>query len=137
MNLTAEELLTSMRYCMGDLGGATCEGCPNAVPRTEDRNGFCECRFNLDREMIRFLEEYVQEKSKYDRKTAPFGTVGRRCYSMEKTGYEVDDLEEMLREDAEDEQYRLHKKASYRYLIVESLLAFLLGMLVHFLFLQG
>lgn len=56
---------------------------------------------------------------------------------MKKTGYEVDDLEEMLREDAEDEQYRLHKKASYRYLIVESLLAFLLGMLVHFLFLQG
>lgn len=64
MNLTAEDLLTSLKYCIGDLGGNSCNGCPNAVPGTEDQNGMCKCRFNLNREMIRFLEASIQEKSK-------------------------------------------------------------------------
>ena len=64
MNLTAEELLTSLKYCMGELGGDSCNGCPNAVPGTEGRDGMCKCRFNLNYEMIRFLEVSIQEKSK-------------------------------------------------------------------------
>lgn len=64
MNLTAEELLTSLKYCMGEFGGASCNGCPNAVPRSEGRDGMCQCRFNLNSEMIRFLEVYTQEKSR-------------------------------------------------------------------------
>lgn len=64
MNLTAEDLLTSLKYCMGDLGGNSCNGCPNAVPGTEDQNGMCKCRFNLNREMIRFLEASIHVKSK-------------------------------------------------------------------------
>lgn len=64
MNLTAEEILTSMKYCMGELGGNSCTGCPNAIEGSENENGMCICRFNLHQEMIRFLESLIQEKSK-------------------------------------------------------------------------
>lgn len=64
MNLTAEELLTSLKYCMGELGGSKCTGCPNSIAGSENASGMCICRFHLQKEMIGFLEAYIQEKSK-------------------------------------------------------------------------
>lgn len=55
-HLTMEELLTSLKYCMMEQGGDTCTGCPNAIPGSENRDGICQCRFNLYKEMIHFLE---------------------------------------------------------------------------------
>lgn len=55
-HLSMEELLTSLRYCKGELGGAGCAGCPNATPGTEDKYGMCKCRFDTTEEMIRILE---------------------------------------------------------------------------------
>ena len=59
-HLTMEELLTSLKYCMGDLGGDSCTGCPNAVPGSENRDGACKCRVNLQREMIHLLESLTK-----------------------------------------------------------------------------
>lgn len=60
-HLTVEEVLTSLKYCKGDLGGDTCLGCPNAVPGSEDKDGFCQCRFNLQGEAIRALESVIHK----------------------------------------------------------------------------
>lgn len=60
-HLTMEELLTSLKYCKGQLGGDTCIGCPNAVPGSEDRDGFCQCRFDKDAEMIHLLESILSK----------------------------------------------------------------------------
>lgn len=57
-HLTAEELLTALKFCKGDLGGSGCIGCPNAIPGTED-HGMCECRFSTCDEMIRLLESII------------------------------------------------------------------------------
>ena len=63
-HLTLEELLTSIKWCRGHIGNPqdNCIGCPNAVPGTEDRDGFCECRFNRDEEMIYVLESIIGNK---------------------------------------------------------------------------
>ena len=53
---------------------------------------------------------------------------------MKKRRDPVEDSDIMFGEDAEDEAYKLYKKRCYRYLIVESLLAFILGGLFHFFF---
>lgn len=60
-HLTMEELLISMKYCKGDLGGDSCEGCPNAVPGSKNEYGLCECRFGLKNEMIRALESVINK----------------------------------------------------------------------------
>lgn len=60
-HLTVEELLTSLKYCKGDLGGDTCLGCPNAVPGSADREGFCRCRLDLKDEAIRVLETMIHK----------------------------------------------------------------------------
>lgn len=62
MNLTPKELLTALKYYQGQLGGKGCIGCPNAIPGSEDRFEMCKCRFNLNMEMIRFLEEYLRKE---------------------------------------------------------------------------
>ena len=60
-HLTAEELLTSLKWCKGYIGNDrdSCEGCPNAVPGTEDTDGFCQCRVNTYDEMIHILEKII------------------------------------------------------------------------------
>lgn len=62
MNLTPKEILTALKYCQGQLGGKGCIGCPNAVPGSEDKFGMSKCRFNLNLEMIDFLEECLRKE---------------------------------------------------------------------------
>lgn len=62
-HLTAEELLTSLKFCKGYLGGSSCAGCPNAIPGTEDEDGTCQCRFDTHDEMIRILESIINKKT--------------------------------------------------------------------------
>ncbi|MGM9584386.1 MAG: hypothetical protein ACI3V1_02500 [Faecousia sp.] len=62
MNLTPKELLTALKYCQCQLGGAGCDGCPNQVPDSTDKYGLSKCRFNLNLEMIDFLEEYLRKE---------------------------------------------------------------------------
>ena len=61
-HLTIEELLQSLKQCKGYIGGDSCEGCPNAVPGTADKDGFCQCRFNTHDEMIYVLESIIKNK---------------------------------------------------------------------------
>lgn len=58
MNLTPKEILPAMKYCHGMIGGPGCKGCPNHKPGGED----CECRFILDNEIMRFLEECARKE---------------------------------------------------------------------------
>lgn len=60
-HLTAEELLLSLKFCKGYLGGAGCVGCPNAKPGTEDEIGMCQCRFDTTDEVIHLLESLVNK----------------------------------------------------------------------------
>ena len=60
-HLTAEELLTALRFCMGYLDGPGCIGCPNAIPGTEDEYGMCKCRINTVDETIRLLESIINK----------------------------------------------------------------------------
>lgn len=61
-HLTPEEILSALKHCIGDLGEDGCDGCPNAIPGTKDKHGLCMCRFNMNREMIRFVESVVGGK---------------------------------------------------------------------------
>ena len=61
-HLTPEELLTSLKYCMGYIGGDSCTGCPNAIPGSEDKDGFCKCRFKTRDEMIHILETIINKE---------------------------------------------------------------------------
>lgn len=61
-HLSMEELLISLKYCKGDLGGSGCTGCPCATPGTEDKYGMCKCRFNLQDEMIHLLETLIKNQ---------------------------------------------------------------------------
>ena len=58
-HLTVAELLAALKQCKSYIGGDTCVGCPNAVPGTEDKDGFCQCRFDTYDETIRILESLV------------------------------------------------------------------------------
>lgn len=62
MNLTPKELLTALKYCQGQLGGKGCIGCPNAIPGSEDIFEMCKCRFNLNLEIMDFLEDYLRKE---------------------------------------------------------------------------
>ena len=62
--LTAEELLTALKYCDGSMGGSGCEGCPNAVPGTVDKHGLCACRYDVVAETIRILENLMKNEVK-------------------------------------------------------------------------
>ena len=55
-HLTLDELITSIKWCHGILGGDTCEGCPNLVPGTLLPDGFGKCRRAIDLEVLRVLE---------------------------------------------------------------------------------
>ena len=61
-HLTVKDLLLSLKYFRGDLGGSGCVGCTNAIPGTEDKYGMCECRFNTADEMIRLLESIIDKQ---------------------------------------------------------------------------
>lgn len=61
-HLTPEELLLSLKYCKGYLGGSGCTGCPNAIPGSEDAYGMCKCRFDTHEEMIHLLETLTSGK---------------------------------------------------------------------------
>lgn len=61
-HLTVEELLASLKHCMGYIGGDSCIGCPNAIPETADRDGFCQCRFKTQDEMIHVLESMIKDQ---------------------------------------------------------------------------
>lgn len=58
-HLTIHELLEALKYCKGYVGGDTCIGCPNAIPGSENRDGFCKCRLNTYDEMIHVLETAI------------------------------------------------------------------------------
>ena len=58
-HLSAQELLVAIKFCKGYNGTTTCEGCPNAVPGSEDQYGMCKCRFDVHDEMIRILEGII------------------------------------------------------------------------------
>lgn len=62
MNLTPNEILTALKYCHGQLGGDGCDGCPNQKPDGEVKYGISECRFSLNDEIMRFLEDYVRKE---------------------------------------------------------------------------
>lgn len=55
-HLTLDELITSLKWCKGIIGGYCCEGCPNLVPGTLDPDGFGKCRFDIYMEALRVLE---------------------------------------------------------------------------------
>lgn len=55
-HLTLDELITSIKWCHGILGGDSCEGCPNLVPGTLRPDGMGKCRCKTDFEVLRFLE---------------------------------------------------------------------------------
>lgn len=61
-HLTVKDLLLSLKYCRGDLGGSGCIGCPNAISGTEDKYGMCKCRFNTTDEVIRLLEFIIDKQ---------------------------------------------------------------------------
>lgn len=61
-HLTMEELLTSLKHCKGYIGEDSCKGCPNAVPGSLDKDGFCQCRFDTNDEMIHLLESILKNK---------------------------------------------------------------------------
>lgn len=58
-HLTVAELLAALKQCKGYAEEKACIGCPNAVPGTESKSGFCQCRFDTDDETIRILESLV------------------------------------------------------------------------------
>ena len=60
-HLSAQELLIAIQYCKGYNGTSACEGCPNAVPGSEDQYGMCKCRFDVHDEMIHILEQIVSK----------------------------------------------------------------------------
>lgn len=62
MNLTPKEILTALKYCQGQLGGDSCDGCPNQKPDGAVKFGVSECRFNLNLEIMDFLEEYLRKE---------------------------------------------------------------------------
>lgn len=62
MNLTPKELLTALKYCHGQLGVDSCDGCPNQKPDSVDKFGVSECRFNLNLEIMDFLEDYLRKE---------------------------------------------------------------------------
>lgn len=55
-------LLESWEYCMGDKGGHSCTGCPNAIPGTEDTDGFCECKINLKKATMAALRAIAEDE---------------------------------------------------------------------------
>lgn len=58
-HLTLEELITSIKYCSGELGGYSCDGCPNLVPGSIGKTGSIgigKCRFSTTSESLRILE---------------------------------------------------------------------------------
>ena len=61
-HLTMQELLISLKQCKNYIGVDSCVGCPNAVPGSEDKDGFCKCRFDTHDEMIHVLESIVNNK---------------------------------------------------------------------------
>lgn len=60
-HLTLEELVTSIKYCKGDLGGRSCLGCPNEIPGSGNPGGLSDCRFDLKDEVIRALEAVINK----------------------------------------------------------------------------
>lgn len=56
-------LLEAWEYCMGDKGEDRCTGCPNAIPGTENEDGFCECKINLKKATIATLRAMVKEEA--------------------------------------------------------------------------
>lgn len=55
-HLTLDELITSIKWCYGILGGDSCEGCPNLVLGTLRPDGCGKCRCDTGLETIRILE---------------------------------------------------------------------------------
>lgn len=55
-HLTLDELITSLKWCHGILGGDSCEGCPNLVLGTLRPDGLGKCRFDIKMEVLRVLE---------------------------------------------------------------------------------
>ena len=56
-HLTLDELITSIKWCHGILGGDTCNGCPNLKPGTlSDFDDLGKCRCDITLEAMRFLE---------------------------------------------------------------------------------
>ena len=58
-HLTPQELMAALKRCCS---WSPCDGCPNAVPGTEDRNGNCDCKFDLYDEMIHILESIIKKE---------------------------------------------------------------------------
>ena len=54
--LTIDELITSIKWCHGILGGDSCKGCPNLELGTLRPYGLGKCRCDITMEAIRFLE---------------------------------------------------------------------------------
>lgn len=52
---------------------------------------------------------------------------------MKKRSEQIDDIEKMLRENAEDERYKAYKQTCYCNLAVKALLFFALGVLIRYL----
>lgn len=55
-HLTLDELITSIKWCHGILGGYSCEGCPNLVFGTLGIDGTGKCRCDINLEALRVLE---------------------------------------------------------------------------------
>ena len=55
-HLTLDELITSIKWCHGILGGDSCTGCPNLVFGTLGLDGLGKCRCDVSLEAMRFLE---------------------------------------------------------------------------------
>lgn len=56
-----KELLEAWAYCMHEKGGDSCTGCPNAIPGTEDDDGFCQCRVDLKKYTVSVLQSLAEE----------------------------------------------------------------------------
>lgn len=55
-HLTLDELITSIKWCHGILGGDSCQGCPNLKLGTLRPYGLGKCRCDISLEAMRVLE---------------------------------------------------------------------------------
>lgn len=55
-HLTLDELITSIKWCHGVIGGYSCKGCPNLKLGTLRPDGLGKCRCDIYLETIRVLE---------------------------------------------------------------------------------
>ena len=61
--MTPAELLEAWEHCMRPYGTG-CGDCPNAIPGTEDEDGVCECKRDLNGATLETMRAVVEAEKK-------------------------------------------------------------------------